>query len=1720
MQKTTAKAIDEKVKAAKAGIVAEEAKKAEEASWISCVETSKKIPGLLLQYNETDWEFLCRLASHFEAYVMTAPCGEAGQIYFGLPEISYGNTIDSFHYTLAQDMERYQFYAENISKGMLLQDNLRWEVRSRTAYALGEKVTWKEVPCQITSVVLKVCGAETIYTYLVERTKGVKAPFYGNQEIAGLSLPAVIKERKGNCLRVQFSIDDTYEAGNNVFFTFAIETTSWYCMPELESMVHIYFPSWEETKGIAIHAMRMQGSSITSSVSAKGAIEDKSFSTSDGKVMKMTQEGIIFDAEEEVETSSCLMVCKDGTLHIDGEDITLYAQSNLNIGSGWIFVNKEWKELIPQDTIIQAEAGTLGLGFLIFGEEEVTLSKDIGICMDESGNFILIASGVVSYDAEKKSVPSIQYSDAKLREEDAKQREEHNAEVFEVREREAKGKWGVGAVVAGIGMICLIGAVATAGVGLAVVGAVALACGTAQVEEGKKDLEKMKSGDFSQSYNAIRDEFFDGNQDIYNMVMYGSVMIGIGMLLAPLAGKIVASVAKKIPTLIKGTGRLAEVGRWGAIEGSKMLMQGVTTGSVSTLTMGLQDVNDGYVDESAAAYLMNFGTTAGINMLGFAIGEGAIGIGKKFLNTALTKGQAAKPALTNTILTKAAPFAPVLKLGAETAIDVGTDWAVSKVFGLEFEAGMATLESLAGNIVASVDPVNMATGAFFLTATDFLLPDLIEEEFQFQRIYHSLICCRGSIGTNWMLGIESRLFLREELGQIDVLCMDGHAERFCLEEGQWKSRRQGDGRYQLKKTEDGFVLSYIPEQKQYHYNSLGRLEFVQGKGKTKLKLEYEENHISKLVTSSGCVLTFAYQNDLLVEVKDELGRMLRYKYENDRLQAVCHIDEGTTTYHYDDRNHITQIIDQNGHTYVTNEYDDIGRLIAQYYLDGTKSIVTYDEKNRENTAYIESLHRTERYRYNENGLVTHTYYEDGTWEEIGYDQWTNHSYEKDRNGNETRRLFDIRGLLLEEILPSGQQWNYTYDAQGNLLSKRANTGEETTYTYNEYGFLIEQADKIREGVWKRKFYERDDYGRILQETDSLGNLTRYRYENTKGYRFREPSSIENAVGHKVVYGYDVVGRRTSITTEYGTVEQRYNRQNYPTYVRDGNGNELRKMYDKLGNLLAVFSPNEGADGKAWLYEYDFFDRLIETKDPLGNRWKTERNLAGDVLREITPEGHETRYEYDTDSRKLRTIYPDGSVERCFYDANGNLIKKVRPECYQPQLDDGQGILYEYDNSNRLIKVIEEDGTVKECYVYDASGNLIEETNRTGYPTFHTYDYLGNCTATWKPIEKQKDDIWYGMTVYEYDTEGNKIAEKRGLDKVKRGEYAKRFHELSFSYDGLHRLTKIKDALGGEICYTYNCLNQKTSETIRMSFKVERKICYVYDATGNVIQQKEAIEERFLKPNGTKRTKWAVTTYEYGNERVIASKGNKAKTAYHIQDEAGSTLFLLDETHKIQKTYHYDAFGTVLEESGDTLNRLTYTGQQYDTATGQYYLRVRFYNPALGRFLQEDVYRGDGLNLYAYCKNHPVGYYDSSGYMSFGCDLKTSAKQCNDRATELNNARGGREAQMGTTAVMKAIDNETGEVIYLVSTNLSQKSASKSIRNLLADNERYIGGEGHAEQTIMNNKGTRYSIVAGGTSRNVCKDICKPLLEADGLTLGEPTFRGKNDKTKYRQFWRQ
>ena len=160
----------------------------------------------------------------------------------------------------------------------------------------------------------------------------------------------------------------------------------------------------------------------------------------------------------------------------------------------------------------------------------------------------------------------------------------------------------------------------------------------------------------------------------------------------------------------------------------------------------------------------------------------------------------------------------------------------------------------------------------------------------------------------------------------------------------------------------------------------------------------------------------------------------------------------------------------------------------------------------------------------------------------------------------------------------------------------------------------------------------------------------------------------------------------------------------------------------------------------------------------------------------------------------------------------------------------------------------------------------------------------------------------------------------------------------------------------------------------------------YDTDGlrYEIEENEKLSRFIFNRNGdilaeTDKEDNVVSRFVRGYEIVAADVLGEANRCYYSIDEQGSTSLITDSDGLVKNEYWYDAFGNILSSKEDIHNRITYTGQQFDGITNQYYLRARFYNPVIGRFTQEDVYRGDGLNLYAYCSNNPVVYYDPSGY---------------------------------------------------------------------------------------------------------------------------------------------
>ena len=381
-------------------------------------------------------------------------------------------------------------------------------------------------------------------------------------------------------------------------------------------------------------------------------------------------------------------------------------------------------------------------------------------------------------------------------------------------------------------------------------------------------------------------------------------------------------------------------------------------------------------------------------------------------------------------------------------------------------------------------------------------------------------------------------------------------------------------------------------------------------------------------------------------------------------------------------------------------------------------------------------------------------------------------------------------------------------------------------------------------------------------------------------------------------------------------------------------------------------------------------QITEIRDPAGVSTRYEYDILGRRSRIFNDDGLEVRYGYDALNRIRHIRYGNGVETAYTYDGDGN-IRTLETRA-------GENVLlsfaYQYDgNGNRTAKtgtqaalggitseITTGNNALDISYNYDVRGQLLEE-RRNGASVCYAYDKAGNRIRKTDGQEEIR---------YLYNAKNQLTAEESPADRKQ------------FSYDRQGGIIEEKN-LAGIRLFSYNSRHQQT--------RVETE-------TGNVQENRYDAEGlRFeLLENGRR------TSFVYHDGELLQEEGREEQgTSYHLgagmeafrrgqelsyyhRDEQLSTVFITDGQGEIRNSYQYDAFGIPLETTEQLNNRIRYTGQQYDELTEQYYLRARYYNPVAGRFMQEDVYQGDGLNLYAYCGNNPVVYDDPSGYKRKAC----------------------------------------------------------------------------------------------------------------------------------------
>ena len=247
-----------------------------------------------------------------------------------------------------------------------------------------------------------------------------------------------------------------------------------------------------------------------------------------------------------------------------------------------------------------------------------------------------------------------------------------------------------------------------------------------------------------------------------------------------------------------------------------------------------------------------------------------------------------------------------------------------------------------------------------------------------------------------------------------------------------------------------------------------------------------------------------------------------------------------------------------------------------------------------------------------------------------------------------------------------------------------------------------------------------------------------------------------------------------------------------------------------------------------------------------------------------------------------------------------------------------------------------------CYTYDNNGNILNKCVN-GADTAYVYGEMNDCLLS------------YDGETFEYDSMGNPTI----------------YRDMTATWEG-RRLKSLNDGVN-TIEYTYNAKGLRTSKTVGGVTTT-----YIYDSN-----------DRLIKEVGAKTIEYA-----YGADGVqgIIIDG----TSYLFRKNFfGDVTHIYNGDGEVVGKYSYTAFGECsVDVDIDGIasdNPIRYRGYYYDEETNLYYLKTRYYDPEVGRFVTiDDISYLDpepihGLNLYAYCANNPVMNIDPNGenwgYMS-------------------------------------------------------------------------------------------------------------------------------------------
>lgn len=653
-------------------------------------------------------------------------------------------------------------------------------------------------------------------------------------------------------------------------------------------------------------------------------------------------------------------------------------------------------------------------------------------------------------------------------------------------------------------------------------------------------------------------------------------------------------------------------------------------------------------------------------------------------------------------------------------------------------------------------------------------------------------------------------------------------------------------------------------------------------------------------------------------------------------------------YHYDSMSRPIYVIDTSGNV-STAAYDKWGRAFESTDAFGNLYRTDYDIIDRKNTSYLVAASDVTAFRANAQDSLKRNVLEtfsDQWGREIakkGYPNWPN------RNATVVQEdyTYDHLGNVLTYVDPNRNTTRYQYDRLNRLTSVQDALNQTTSYSYNKLGQLqsTTQTDGTKSWVTNKTY---DETGLLKTSTDPGANQDVFN-RNKLG----QVSVRKNPNNTSIYYLYDETGRSTMKIAGSNTIKNVYQFRKFgPSRQEEQrNGSSVITTYSDYSIYGAQRYKGTIYDGVVTVvrHEYDDQNRLKNIADAFDyfTHYKYDKTRISKVQTNGT-------YQVSAaDNANAQYIYePDGKIKSIIY----------------PRLSDGSVLTTDnqYDAIGRLLKVTNKKGTSvlsQYQYSYDSNGNITSVTDASGI-TDYKYDKLDRLIQVKRPTGETID--------YTYDARGNRktLVEDDSLLQFAR--------ELTYTFNLWDQLKTITEGnVTTEFEYEMQGLRlykKTTTGTTNGTGNqpVTEKVRYAYNNNGQVISEANESNQ-------------AIASYVWGPDRMLAKRdASTNQKYYYLYNGHGDVVQIVNENGTKVNSYQYDEWGNIQQQTEGIKNSFKYAGEIQDEETGLYYLRARYYDPGVGRFISKDTYEGQitnplSQNLYSYVHNNPLKYVDPSGH---------------------------------------------------------------------------------------------------------------------------------------------